>query len=338
MTALPPVLLLMGPTAAGKSDLAVYLAERLRGEIVSVDSAMVYRGMDIGTAKPTLAQRHGIAHHLIDILDPAEAFSTGMFRDLALALISEIQGRGRLPILTGGTLLYFNALLHGLAQLPPADPKLRRELEALAIREGQLALHERLRQVDPAAAARIHPNDPQRTQRALEVFYLSGKTLSELCAALGATSLPFRAIKVVVAPTDRAELHQRIASRFRTMLDAGLVEEVERLYRRGDLDASLPSIRAVGYRQVWAYLSGEYAWDAMLEKGIVATRQLAKRQFTWLKRESDALWRETAAAEPLGNQLLKDLVPLLGDVLPLRVQRAHERSEHLLHPASTAVS
>lgn len=311
MTKLPPVLLLMGPTASGKSDLAVYLAERLDGEIVSVDSAMVYRGMDIGTAKPALEQRRGIPHHLIDILDPAAAFSTGMFRDAVLALIAEIRGRGRLPILAGGTMLYFNALLQGLAPLPTADPELRRELEAWAERQGQAALHERLRQVDPVSAARIHPNDPQRTQRAMEVFLLTGKPLNELWDAEEPPPLPFRPVKVVLAPADRAELHRRIASRFHAMLEAGLVDEVERLHRRGDLNESLPSIRAVGYRQVWAYLSGEHDWDAMVEKGIAATRQLAKRQFTWLRRERDALWREAEATEPLGSRLLRDLSPLL---------------------------
>ncbi|BBL71674.1 tRNA (adenosine(37)-N6)-dimethylallyltransferase MiaA [Methylogaea oryzae] len=311
MSVLSPVLLLMGPTASGKSDLAVRLAERLDGEIVSVDSAMVYRGMDIGTAKPTLAQRRGIVHHLIDILDPAEAFSTGMFRDAVLALVGEIRGRGRLPILAGGTMLYFNALLRGLAALPAADPALRRELEDWGEREGQAALHERLRQVDPVSAARIHPNDPQRTQRALEVFLLTGKPLTELWAAEHAPPLPFRPVKVVVAPADRSELHRRIAQRFHAMLESGLVEEVERLYRRGDLDVSLPSIRAVGYRQVWGYLSGEHGWDVMVEKGIAATRQLAKRQFTWLRREDDALWRDSEPAESLAERLLRDLAPLL---------------------------
>jgi tRNA dimethylallyltransferase len=306
MSAVPPVLLLMGPTASGKSDLAVYLAEHLRGEIVSVDSAMVYRGMDIGTAKPTMAERRGIAHHLIDILDPAEAFSTGRFRQQALALIEEISGRGHLPILAGGTLLYFNALLHGLAELPQADPALRRELEALAEQQGQAALHRRLQEVDPVAAARIHPNDPQRTQRALEVFLLSGKTLTELCAAEAGPALSFHPVKVVLAPSDRSLLHQRIAQRFQAMLAAGLLEEVQRLYERGDLDASLPSIRAVGYRQVWAYLEGQCDWPAMVEQAIAATRQLAKRQYTWLRRETEARWYEPEATERLGRRLLED--------------------------------
>lgn len=313
MKHLPPVLLLMGPTASGKSELAVYLAERLCGEIVSVDSAMVYRGMDVGTAKPSLAERRGIAHHLIDILDPAEAFSTGRFRDQALALIEAIRRRGRLPILAGGTMLYFNALLHGLAELPQADPAVRRELEALAEQQGQAALHRRLQEVDPVAAARIHPNDPQRTQRALEVFLLSGKTLTELCAAEGAPALPFRPVKVVLAPADRVVLHERIAKRFRVMLEGGLLEEVQRLYARGDLDESMPAIRAVGYRQVWAYLAGQCGWEVMVEQGIAATRQLAKRQYTWLRRETDALWCESQALEPLGRRLLSELVPLLED-------------------------
>lgn len=311
MSDLPPVLVLMGPTASGKSELAVYLAERLRGEIVSVDSAMVYRGMDIGTAKPALAERRGIAHHLIDVLDPAEAFSTGMFREQALALIEAIYRRGHLPILAGGTMLYFNALLHGLAELPQADPALRRELEALVEQQGQAALHRRLQEVDPVAAARIHPNDPQRTQRALEVFLLSGKTLTELCAADAGAALPFRPVKVVLAPSDRALLHQRIARRFQAMLEAGLLEEVRGLYERGDLDAALPSIRAVGYRQVWAYLAGQCDWPAMVEQGIAATRQLAKRQYTWLRRETEADWYEPEDTERLGRRLLQDLRPRL---------------------------
>ncbi|TAN52214.1 MAG: tRNA (adenosine(37)-N6)-dimethylallyltransferase MiaA [Methylococcaceae bacterium] len=311
MSTLPAALLLMGPTASGKSDLAVYLAERLNGEIISVDSAMVYRGMDIGTAKPTLLQRRGIPHHLIDILDPGEVFSTGRFRDLALALIGEIYRRGRLPILAGGTSLYFNALTRGLAQLPPADADVRRELEQQAEHLGQLALHERLRQVDPVSAARIHPNDPQRTQRALEVFLLTGIPLSELWAAAESAGLPFHAVKIVVAPRERAALHQRIAERFRAMLTDGLVDEVERLYQRGDLHPALPSIRAVGYRQVWAYLAGECDWATMTDRGVIATRQLAKRQLTWLKRENDALWYESADAETLGSRVMDDLAPRL---------------------------
>lgn len=307
MTELPPALLLMGPTASGKSDLAVYLAEKLGGEIISVDSAMVYRGMDIGTAKPTLEQRRGIPHHLIDILDPAEPFSTGIFRDSALALIKAIHARGRLPILAGGTMLYFNALTGGLAQLPCADTDVRRRLEEWADGAAPGALHERLRQVDPVAAARIHPNDPQRTQRALEVFLITGKPLSELWQAEMERRLPFRSVKVVVAPADRAELHRRIAGRFQEMLRMGLVEEVEGLRRRGDLNEALPSVRAVGYRQVWRYLAGEYGREIMVEKGIAATRQLAKRQLTWLRRETEAIWRESAPVEVLGKSLLKEL-------------------------------
>lgn len=278
----------MGPTASGKTALSVKLAEALDAEIISVDSALVYRGMDIGTAKPTSAERGGIAHHLIDILDPSEAFSTGQFRSRALDLIADISARGKLPLLTGGTMLYFNALDHGLAQLPSADAALRSELDKELEHIGKEAMHRRLAQIDPDSAARIHPNDPQRVQRALEVYRLTGKTLTELFSEAETQPLPFRAVKLVIAPSDRKLLHEIIARRFHQMLDKGLVEEVERLYRRGDLSEKMPSIRAVGYRQVWSYLQGEYDHADMTEKAIVATRQLAKRQFTWLRRETEA--------------------------------------------------
>lgn len=278
----------MGPTASGKTALSVRLAEALDAEIISVDSALVYRGMDIGTAKPTEAERCGIAHHLIDIVDPSKAFSTGQFRSRALELIADISARGKLPLLTGGTMLYFNALNHGLAQLPPADAAVRAELDKELERIGKEAMHRRLAQIDPESAARIHPNDPQRVQRALEVYRLTGRTLTELFSEAEVQPLPFRAIKLVIAPSDRKLLHEIIARRFHQMLENGLVEEVEMLYRRGDLSEKMPSIRAVGYRQVWSYLQGEYYHAAMIEKAIVATRQLAKRQFTWLRRETQA--------------------------------------------------
>ncbi|WP_341325187.1 tRNA (adenosine(37)-N6)-dimethylallyltransferase MiaA [Methylotuvimicrobium sp. KM2] len=284
----PTAVFLMGPTASGKTALSVQLAEALDAEIVSVDSALVYRGMDIGTAKPTSAERGGIVHHLIDILDPSEAFSTGQFRARALELIADISVRGKLPLLTGGTMLYFNALNHGLAQLPSADAALRAELDNELEHIGKEAMHRRLAQIDPDSAVRIHPNDPQRVQRALEVYRLTGKTLTELFSEAETQPLSFRAVKLVIAPSDRKLLHEIIARRFHQMLDKGLVEEVERLYRRGDLSEKMPSIRAVGYRQVWSYLQGEYDHADMTEKAIVATRQLAKRQFTWLRRETEA--------------------------------------------------
>lgn len=301
---LPPAILLMGPTASGKSALALALADALNGEIISVDSALVFKGMDIGTAKPTIAERGGIPHHLIDILDPAEAYSTGQFRTDALRLLADITRRGKLPILVGGTMLYFNALTQGLAELPAADAGVRAQLDDDLQRLGSAALHQRLHSVDPAAAARIHPNDPQRIQRALEVFAVSGKPLSSFFGNM--QPLPYRALKLIIAPEERATLHRIIAERFRQMLRAGLVEEVEALYRRGDLSEKMPSIRAVGYRQVWAYLAGEDDYDAMAEKGIIATRQLAKRQFTWLRRETDAL-RYHSAEHGLLKQVQADI-------------------------------
>ncbi len=292
----PQVLLLMGPTAAGKSDLAVELARRLGGEIVSVDSSLVYRGMDIGTAKPSPALRAEIPHHLVDILDPLESYSAGRFRRDALAAVEAIVARGRLPILVGGTMLYFNALLRGIAPLPAGDPQVRAMIEREAARVGWEGLHRQLADVDPEAAARIHPNDPQRIQRALEVYRLTGRPLSWWWRQAGQETLSFRPLKVVVAPRDRQWLHRRIEVRFQAMLDAGLVAEVERLYRRGDLHPGLPSMRSVGYRQVWAYLAGKYDYATMIERAVVATRQLAKRQFTWLRRERDALWLEPDGA------------------------------------------
>ena len=287
-TAHPPAISLMGPTASGKSKLAVQLAQALNGEIISVDSALVYRGMDIGTAKPTFDERAGIPHHLIDILDPSESFSTGQFKNTALALMAEICERGRIPILVGGTMLYFNALSNGLAELPEADAIIRAKLDDELITLGKDALHQRLAKLDPESAARIHPNDPQRIQRALEVYELTGKPLTAYFADVQ-QAIPYRVIKLIVAPTERKILHDIIASRFNLMLEQGFIEEVEALVNRGDLNVTMPSIRAVGYRQVWAYLHGEYDKATMIEKGIAATRQLAKRQFTWLRRESDVI-------------------------------------------------
>ena len=278
----------MGPTASGKTRLAIQLAQALNGEIISVDSALVYRGMDIGTAKPSLEERAGVPHHLVDVLDPAESFSTGQFRQQALRLMAEITGRGRVPLLVGGTMLYFNALFNGLAELPEADEAMRRQIDAEAISLGWAALHEELTRVDPQAGLRIHPNDPQRIQRALEVYRLTGVTLSEWCARERFEPPPLNIIRFIVAPGNRPVLHETIRKRFLSMLDQGLVEEVLTLYRRGDLHQNLPSIRAVGYRQVWAYLSGQLDYPQMVERGIIATRQFAKRQFTWLRREESA--------------------------------------------------
>lgn len=283
----PPAVFLMGPTASGKSALAVQISERLNGEIISVDSALVYRGMDIGAAKPTLEERRGIPHHLIDILDPAESFSTAQFRVSALQLMDDITRRGKLPVLVGGTMLYFNALFHGLSQLPAADPEIRGKLDREAAQWGWKALHERLAAIDPEAAARIHRNDPQRIQRALEVYLLTGTPISAFFKQQPAADIPCRKIKLIVAPAERQQLHEIIALRFQSMLEQGLIEEVRALFERSDLNVTMPSLRAVGYRQVWAYLAGEYDYAAMGDKAVAATRQLAKRQFTWLRRETD---------------------------------------------------
>jgi tRNA dimethylallyltransferase len=287
---LPPAILLMGPTASGKTDLAVGLVERLPCEIVSVDSAMVYRGMDIGTAKPGPEVLARAPHRLIDILDPAESYSAALFRGDALSELGDITARGRIPLLVGGTMLYFRAIQRGLAPLPDADPAVREALDAEAERIGWPALHARLATLDPASAARIHPNDPQRIQRALEIHVLTGRSLSDLIRSDRRTELPYRAIKLVRAPGDRRVLHERIERRLRAMVANGLVDEVERLLARGDLSAELPSMRCVGYRQVLPYLRGDYDREEMTLRAIYATRQLAKRQFTWLRAETGCHW------------------------------------------------
>lgn len=288
----PPVLFLMGPTASGKTALAVELVQRLPFEIVSVDSALVYREMDIGTAKPDAETRRLAPHRLVDILDPAEAYSAGRFRRDARREIAAIQAAGHVPLLVGGTMLYFRALERGLAELPSADPAVRARLAAELAERGRAALHARLARLDPAAASRIHPHDPQRVQRALEVIELTGRPLTELCADQRDESMPFQILKLIVAPADRRVLHQRIEQRFRAMLEQGFVAEVERLRARGDLDPDKPSMRAVGYRQVWAYLDGRLDPAAMVERGIAATRQFAKRQLTWLRAEAEAAWMD----------------------------------------------
>jgi len=285
----PPAIFLMGPTASGKTELAVQLAQKIDAEIISVDSALVFKGMDIGTAKPTEQERQSIPHHLIDILDPAEAYSTGRFRKSALQLMNDITQRGKIPILTGGTMLYFNSLFNGLAELPEAQPEIREKLDNELACNGKKAMHERLKAIDPESAERIHPNDPQRMQRALEVYEISGKPLTQFFRESQQNTIPFKSIKLIVAPEQRKQLHAKIEERFRLMVEKGLVDEVEALYNRGDLTVDLPAIRAVGYRQTWSYLEGEYNLDMMIDKGIIATRQLAKRQFTWLRREGDAM-------------------------------------------------
>lgn len=307
---LPPAIFLMGPTASGKTELAVQLAQKLEAEIISVDSVLVYKGMDIGTAKPTADERKGIPHHLIDILDPAEVFSTGRFRKLALQLMEDISRRGKVPILVGGTMLYFNALFNGLASLPEANPDVRKKLDEELLATGKEAMHARLKSVDPESAERIHPNDPQRVQRALEVYQLSGKPITQFFVEAQQDQIPYQKIKLIVAPEDRKQLHEKIAQRFKLMIELGLIEEVSALYQRGDLTEKMPSIRAVGYRQAWSYLQGEYDLDTMIEKAIIATRQLAKRQFTWLRREQDAL-QYASSEKHLSEKVLQSIQHLL---------------------------
>ena len=274
--------LLMGPTATGKSALAVALAEALGGEIVTVDSAQVYRGMDIGTAKPDAATRARLPHHLIDLIDPTQAYSAARFCAEATEAMAAIRMRGRLPILAGGTMLYFKALTEGLSALPRADPAIRAAIDAEAAREGWPGMHAQLARVDPVAAARLAPGDSQRIQRALEVWRLTGQPLSSW-QGRRAPSAGGDAIRVALVPEDRARLHREIAARFEAILAAGLVDELAALRSRHALEASMPSMRCVGYRQAWRYLDGEIDREGLRQTGIAATRQLAKRQMTWLR-------------------------------------------------------
>ena len=285
----PRAIFLMGPTASGKTDLAMALADHLPVELISVDSALVYRGLDIGSAKPSPAELARYPHRLIDICDPSEAYSAGRFRADALRAMGEIASAGRIPLLVGGTMLYFRALVEGMAQLPEADPAIRAEIEARAEREGWPALHRELAQVDPELAAELHPNHSVRIERGLEVYRLTGRPLSQLRREQVRDSVleHYDVRQLALLPRDRALLHERIALRFRRMLEEGFVDEVRSLRARGDLHPDLPAIRAVGYRQVWRYLEGELNWDEMVAAGIAATRQLAKRQLTWLRRWPD---------------------------------------------------
>jgi tRNA dimethylallyltransferase len=276
----------MGPTAAGKTELALNLVERFPFDIVSVDSAMVYRGMDIGTAKPDSGILRRAPHRLIDICDPAASYSAARFRQDALREIAAIHAAGRVPLLVGGTMLYFRALQHGLAALPEADAVIRRQLQKRLEMEGLASLYGELQRVDSLAAQRIHANDPQRTLRALEVFMVTGEPMSSIIARSRDNGLPFSVLKLALVPADRKILQNRIGERFLKMLDDGFVNEVRTLRQRDDLNLNNSSIRTVGYRQIWQYLDGSINYEAMVERGIVATRQLAKRQLTWLRSDT----------------------------------------------------
>lgn len=283
----PPLICLMGPTASGKTDLAIALAQQLDCELISVDSALVYRGMDIGSAKPDYP------HHLIDIRDPAEPYSAADFATDANRLADEVAARGKIPLLVGGTMLYFRAFLEPMADMPSADPDIRAAIESEAAQLGWPQIHARLAEVDPESAARIHPNHSQRLTRALELYQSSGRTMTQWHADAGVGQDPserFDIRQLAICPRDRSVLHQRIAQRFEQMMASGFLDEVRSLYQRGDLDPDLPAVRAVGYRQLWQYLDGQCSLEQAAEKGVAATRQLAKRQLTWLRKWRDLGW------------------------------------------------
>ena len=311
----PVAIALMGPTASGKTALALDWAERLGGEIVSVDSALVYRGLDIGSAKPTAAEQQRVPHHLIDVRDPWQPYSAADFAQDARRAMEGIAARGRVPVLAGGTGLYFHALLHGLSPMPEADPDVRAQLESEAAERGWAALHAELVALDPDAARRIHATDAQRIQRALEVYRVSGRTITEWRReGLAMPRLPFRVLKLVLAPADRAVLHARIGQRFDAMLEAGFLEEVRTLRALPQLQShpaplELPALRAVGYRQAWEYLDGHGSAAEFRDRGIFATRQLAKRQITWLRGELDARWFDPASQREGLEQALALFLP-----------------------------
>ena len=313
----PLAVAIMGPTASGKTAAALAIAQCIDCEIISVDSALVYRGMDIGTAKPTPAERGAVVHHLIDILEPTDAYSVMQFRTDALALIAQIQARGKLPLLVGGTMLYFKSLQDGLDALPAANPAIRAELDADIARIGMPAMHARLAAIDPVTAARLPPNDSQRIQRALEIFALTGQPMSQLLALQPKPVLPFRLLPIALEPSERSVLHARIARRFDLMLDAGadggLLAEVAALRARGDLHPDLPSMRCVGYRQAWRYMDGECDLPTLRETGIAATRQLAKRQLTWLRSMPQRVVIDCLRPQPAEQMLLKIASAIRGE-------------------------
>ena len=314
MSDLPTAICLMGATATGKTALALALHDVLPVGIVSVDSSQVYRGMDIGTAKPSIAELKRAPHRLIDIRDPAETYTAAEFCTDALREMEAIRQGGRIPLLVGGTMFYFHALEFGLSPLPSADPELRARLVAEAAGTSWQALHTRLAEVDPVSAKRIHPNDTQRIQRALEIYELTGQAPSRINEATAPRPAPWRFVKIALPVSDRAALHERIAKRFHAMLEQGLIQEVEALYRRGDLDPALPSVRTVGYRQAWEYLTNKVSYTEMVETAIAATRQLAKLQLTWLRSYPGVQSLETGATAPVLACL--DYLQAAADVVP----------------------
>lgn len=307
----PPAILLMGPTASGKTAVAAAIAAKLPCEIVSVDSAQVYRHMDIGTAKPASELLARVPHHLIDIVEPHERYSAARFRDDALIAMREITERGNIPLLVGGTMLYFQALTEGLNELPEADPAIRLVIDTMAGESGWPALHGELARVDPETAARLKPGDAQRIQRALEVYYLTNRPMSELLRKPRYVYFPYAPIRIALVPSDREKLHERIARRFEDMLELGLITELRRLRQQYALDPAMPSMRSVGYRQVWQYLDGEFSLAALREKSVAATRQLAKRQLTWLRSMHDVTEFD-CLSEDVGEQVLDHLRRVLG--------------------------
>lgn len=304
MASRPKAIFLMGPTASGKTDLAIELRKFLPVELISVDSALVYRGMDIGTAKPSAEELTLAPHRLLNIRDPAQRYSAADFRRDALAEMAQISQSGKIPLLVGGTMLYFKALLDGLSPLPAADPVVRKQIEQMAQEQGWQALHQQLSDIDPVSAHRIHPNDPQRLSRALEVFFISGKTLTELTKVVGET-LHYDVYQFAIAPSRREDLHQRIAQRFQLMLATGFEAEVRALFDRDDLHPDLPSVRCVGYRQMWSYLAGAIDYDEMVYRGVCATRQLAKRQMTWLRGWQNLHWLHSEQPEQARKTIMQ---------------------------------
>lgn len=299
----PKIVAIMGPTASGKTAAALAIAQHIPSEIISVDSALVYKEMDIGSAKPSASELAAVPHHLINIIDPSESYSVAQFLKDTQRLATEIIARGKLPLLVGGTMMYFKALIDGIDQLPEGNPAIRAELDAQAEQIGVPGLHAQLAQIDPITAERLKPNDSQRIQRALEIYMITGKPMSALIAQQARAEMPFNMLSLSLEPSDRSALHQRIAQRFDIMLEQGFLDEVRQLRERGDLHPNLPSIRCVGYRQAWEYLDGQISFDEMRERGIIATRQLAKRQLTWLRSIP-----ERRVIDCLSSQATQDII------------------------------